>query len=284
MTSYAPFQHLESAYQLHVYLCFKTHYSRPLFAEPEVQTTIDRVVEDVCDRHGFHLLDARVSPDHLRLLLSLRPDQTVSRAVQMVKGNLSRQVPLAHPGLLPRHRTRTLWAEGYFGRSSGKADIRTVRDYVESQPAHHGYRGGWTSALTYNNPRFRSPAFQLAHCVCILDYHLVLVTKFRQPVFDEHIAPGLFDYVVAIGNKRGFALDRISLAPDHLHLIIEARPDVSIESCALSLVNNTRQWMEKRYWGVLKETGCWDVWQPSFYAGTVGEYSTAQIKRFLGQS
>jgi REP-associated tyrosine transposase len=255
MTSHAPFQHLESAYQLHFYLCFKTHYARPLFAEPAVQTTINNVVEDVCNRHGYHLLDTRVSPDHLRLLLSLKPDQTVSRAVQMVKGNLSRQVPLAYPALMERHRTRTLWAEGYFARSSGKADIRTVRDYVEAQPVHHGYRGAWTSALSYSNPRFRSPAFHFAHCVCILDYHVVLATKFRQPVFDEHIAPGLFDYVVAIGNKRGFPLDRIGLAPDHLHLIIEARPDVSVESCALSLVNNTRQWMEKRYGGRAEGNG-----------------------------
>ena len=68
------------------------------------------------------------------------------------------------------------------------------------------------------------------------------------------------------------------------HLIIEAVPNVSVNDCALALLNNTQQWMEKRYWGVLKETGAWEVWQPSFYAGTVGEYSTAQVKRFLGGS
>jgi hypothetical protein len=47
-------------------------------------------------------------------------------------------------------------------------------------------------------------------------------------------------------------------------------------------MNNTQQWMMKRYLGVLKETDGWNVWQPSFYAGTVGEHTTAQVKRFLG--
>lgn len=284
MRNHHPFQHLEAAYQLHFYLCFKTHYLRPLFAGSEVQAAISSAVEDVCNRHRYHLLDTQLSADHLRLLLSLKPEQTVSRAVQMLKGNLSRQFSAAYPSVLASHRTKTPWAEGYFARSSGKADISTVRRYVEDQAAHHGYRGAWTSALAYSNPSFRSPAFHFDHCVCILAYHIVLVTKFRTPLFDDHIAPGLFDHIVAIGNKRGFAVDRLGVAPDHLHLVIEGRPDFSIADCALALANNTRHWMEQRYWGVLKQTGCWDVWQPSFYAGTVGEYSTAQIRRFLGRS
>jgi putative transposase len=277
-----PFRHLEAAYQLHVYLCLKTHYLRPLFASDEALTTIRHGVDDVCNRHRYHLLDIQLSADHLRLLLSLKPDQTISRAVQMLKGNISRQFSLKCGEELARHRTKSPWAEGYFARSSGKADLATVRRYVEEQADHHGYRGEWTSGLSFRNSQFRSPAFYFDHCVCILGYHIVLVTKFRTPLLDDYIAPRLFEYVVAMGGKRGFAVDRIGAGPDHVHLIIEARPDVSVADCALSLVNNTRYWMENNYWGVLKETGCWDVWQPSFYAGTVGEYSTAQIRQFLG--
>jgi hypothetical protein len=38
------------------------------------------------------------------------------------------------------------------------------------------------------NQHFRSPAFSLAHCLVILNYHLVLVTDSRIPLFDECIA------------------------------------------------------------------------------------------------
>jgi len=281
MTPHPHYQYLEAAYQLHYYLCFKTHYLRPLFGGQEISGAIGSYVENVCQRHDYHLLDAQISPDHLRVLLSLKPEHVVSRVVQMIKGNLSRQLSLNYPELLERNRTKTPWAKGYFARSSGKADVETALQYVADQAAHHGYRGEWTSALTYTNEHFSSPAFRLAHCVSILNYQIVLVTKFRTPIFDEHIAPKLFEYIVAIGNKRGFAVERIGLAPEHMHLVMEARPDVSITDCALSLVNNTHCWMEKYYWGVLKQTNCWDVWQPSFYAGTVGEYSTAQLRRFL---
>jgi REP element-mobilizing transposase RayT len=157
----------------------------------------------------------------------------------MLKGNLSRLLSTEFPDLLTRHRTKSPWAEGYFARSSGKADLEATRRYIEDQAVHHGYRGEWTSALTYSNPSFQSPAFQFAQCVCILSYHLILVTKFRTAMFDEGIAPGLFEYIVAVGRKRGFAIDTMSLMPDHIHLVMEGRPDVSIAECALSIVNNT---------------------------------------------
>jgi REP element-mobilizing transposase RayT len=69
-----------------------------------------------------------------------------------------------------------------------------------------------------------------------------------------------------------------------MHLILEAMPSVSIHECVLAILNNTRYWMEKKYSGVLKQIDARDVWHPSFYAGTVGEYSTAQVKQFLGRN
>ncbi len=211
----------------------------------------------------------------------MKPDQTVARAVKMLKGNLSRRFDATFADDLERHNTRTLWARGYFARSAGKINLELARKYVEAQVSHHGYKGTCTNALEFRNPNFKSPAFNLAHCLCMLDYHVVLATAYRKPLFDEAIAPGLFNYILTVGGKHGFLVDRIGLLPDHMHLILQAVPTMSIQDCVLTLMNNTRYWMTKHYSGVLKQTGAWDVWNASFYAGTVGEYSTAQVKRFL---
>lgn len=276
-----PFKSLEAAYQLHFYLVFKTHSLLPLFETENKQLLIRSVLDEVCGRHAFHLLETNIAEDHLRLLLSLKPEQDVSTTVKLLKGNISRQFGLAFPHELQLQRTKTPFGRGYFARTSGKVSLESVRRYVQSQVSHHGYSGEWTEPLRYQNVAFTSPAFSLSHSLCILDYHLVLVTKFREPIFDEAIAPGLFNCVLAIGRKHGFAVKRMSLLPDHMHLLIQARPDLSMYQCAMAVVNNTRYWMERRFWGVLKQTNVWDVWQPSFYAGTVGEYSTAQVKAFL---
>jgi putative transposase len=270
------FSSLEPAYQLHFYLCFKSHCLRPCFAEQRVRDTLCEVADDLCQRESYHLLEAQTSPDHFRLLISLKPEQPVSRAVKMLKGNLSRTLGRRFGG------TERWLARGYFARTSGKVDLETVRSYVRNQVSHHGYRGKWTEALEYRNALFKSPAFEFSHSVSLLDYHMVLVTKRRAAVFDETIAPGLFRYVVAVGGKRGFAIERMSILPDHCHLLFEAVPSRSINEIALSLMNNTVHWMGKYYWGVLKQADAWELWEPSYYVGTLGEYTTAQVKRFLG--
>ena len=236
------------------------------------------MLDDVCLRENYHLLETAIDKNHLRLLLSLRPDQRVSRAIQMLKGNISREYGLIHAS----HRSGQLWAKGYFAQSSGKVNVEAARKYVESQASHHGYKGDWSKGLKFRNEGFVSPAFNISHSLAILNYHIVLVTDKRIPIFDEAIAPGVFEYLMKIGAKYQFVVDRMSLLPDHLHLLIQAIPNVSVEACVLGIMNNTQQWMTKRYLGVLKETGGWNVWQPSFYAGTVGDHTTAQVKRFLG--
>jgi REP element-mobilizing transposase RayT len=190
---------LDAAYQLHFYLCFKTHYLKPIFTTTDTHALIENVLADVCLRKQYHLLESEVTEDHLRLLVSLKPGHAISDVVKMFKGNLSRQFARAFPDELKRHQTRTPLAEGYFASSSGKVKLDLARKYVESQTSHHGYKGAWTKALKYRNSAFKSPAFQLPHSVCMLDYHLVFVTTSRTAVFDETIAPRLFEYIMAIG-------------------------------------------------------------------------------------
>jgi putative transposase len=275
------FKALEAAYQLHFYFCFKTHYLKPLLATNKANVLVRETLAEVCEHQQYHLLETDISDDHLRVLLSMQPTQTVSQAAKMLKGNLNHRFVSVFPQALELNRCQKLWARGYFARSSGKVDLERARQYVANQVSHHGYKGEWTKPLSFRNPRFKSPAFGLAHSFTMLSYHLVLATQDRIHLFDEAIATALFNYVLSIGEKRGFAVERIGLLPDHMHLLLETRPDVSIEDCARAIVENTRYWMEQRYYGVLKEMQAWDVWQPSFYAGTVGEYTTSQVKKFL---
>jgi len=197
--------------------------------------------------------------------------------VQMLKGNTSRQFGISFNHQLEHYRSRTLWSTGYYARTSGKVDLEKARAYVDAQVRHHEYQGQWTESLSFRNPHFSSPVFQIAHSVCILNYHIVLATQQRLALFDEAIAPNFFKYAMAVGNKHGFAIDRMGVMPDHVHLTMEARPDISPEQCVLALLENTRYWMTKNYYGVLKQTNGWDVWEPSYYVGSVGDYSTAQV-------
>ena len=84
-----PFTSLAWAYQLHYYLCFRTHRRRQLFTSRAAQLT--EIVSEICARHDYHPLEYQSRPDQFRCLLSLQPAQAISNVVQTIKTNSSRE-------------------------------------------------------------------------------------------------------------------------------------------------------------------------------------------------
>jgi REP element-mobilizing transposase RayT len=128
-----PFNTLSWAYQLHYYLCFGTHRHRNTFASSDSDLLIRDIVAEICARHEFHILEFATYPDHIRLITSLRPGQTISKVVQTVKANSAREYGI-RLNLAP-----PLSAKGYLARSVGKVRIDAVRRYLDEQSEHHGY-------------------------------------------------------------------------------------------------------------------------------------------------
>jgi REP element-mobilizing transposase RayT len=91
------------------------------------------------------------------------------------------------------------------------------------------------------------------------------------------------DYWLKAAGKRGFALDKASVLPDHVHLLVRLPPKTSIEECALSLMNNSEHWMSKHQKETLVQAQIDRVWQPSAYAGTCGTVTTSMVKAFLAR-
>jgi len=269
-----PIKELRWAYQLHFYICFRTRWRRNVFDESRKSTALAALLEEVCGNHDYHLLQQKVCPDHLRCLLSLRPDQPVSTVINKLKSNISREFCSQFDARRP------LWATGYLARSVGRVRIQAVKRYLSAQSEHHGY------AARVLPPVFRYRAKQLvqlsaAHAVFDLNYHLVLATHRRRSVFGSSIGRDLVEYWLRVANKRGFAIDEVSVVPDHIHFILRLNPKTSIQECALSLMNNGQDWMGKQNKSALIQAGIDSLWQPSAYAGTCGRVTTAMVKAFL---
>ena len=58
-------------------------------------------------------------------------------------------------------------------------------------------------------------------------------------------------------------------------------PKMSIEEVALTLMNNGQYFIGERYPELLIERGMTRLWNPSAYAGTCGETTTALIMKWL---
>lgn len=267
-----PFTSLAWAFQLHYYLCFRTYRRRPSFMSRGTQ--LKEVINEICERHDYHLLECHANINHFRSLVSLRPSQTISTVVQTLKTNSSREC---------RRRfdvPKPVWARGYLARSSGRMRIGAVRHYLEQQSRHHGYD------LRALPPVYRYRATEpvqlsAAHSSFELHHHVVLSTYRRKGIFNSHLGKSLTEYWLTVASKRGFAIDQVSVVPDHVHLIVRIVPSMSIEECTLLLMNNGQHFVAKNYPRLLVQVGVNQLWEASAYAGTCGEVTTAMVKAWL---
>ncbi len=263
-----PFTSLTWAYQLHYYLGFRTHRRRQSLASNSEE--IIQLIRKICDRHTYHLLECQPRMDQFLCLVSVQPTHVIAKVLQTLKSNSSRELILPKP----------VWARGYLARSVGRMRIDAVREYLDHQSEHHGYE-----------TRMRPPVFRYraekqlpltaAHCVFDLNHHLVFATQKRKGVFDSQLGRRLSEYWLRVAAARGFAIDQISVVPDHVHMIVRIIPSMSIEECALLLMNNGQYFVGKNHPEVLIEAGIDQLWEASAYAGTCGNFTTAFVKAWL---
>jgi len=270
-----PFTDLRWAYQLHYYICFRTRWRREAFGEAERETAITRLLAEVCHNHGYHLLQHKIYPDHVRCLLSLKPDQSISVVINKLKSNISREF-CSEFGREP-----PLWATGYLARSIGRVRVQAVKQYLAHQAEHHGYDAR-TRSPVYRYGSDQPAPLRAAHSVFNLSYHLVFSTPYRRGVFGSTLGGELVGYWLKVARKRGFALDQATVLPDHVHILVRLAPKTSIHDCAVSLMNNSQHWMAKHHKKALMHAEVDSVWKPSAYAGTCGKVTTAMVKAFLG--
>lgn len=272
-----PFSDLQWAYQLHYYLCFRTRWRAKQFSEGKQEDLLSSLLAEVCGQHDYHLLKHKVYPDHLRCLLSLRPNHSISGVINKLKSNVSREFCLEFGLQAP------LWATGYLAHTVGRVRIKAVKEYLANQSEHHGY-GGRISPPVFRYRSDNAIALRAAHAVFDLSYHLVFATRWRRSVFGSSLGGQLMDYWLKVAGKGGFALDESTVLPDHVHLLVRLPPKRSIEECALSLMNNSQHWLAKHHKAALVHAKIDRVWQPSAYAGSCGQVTTAIVKRFLASS
>ena len=113
--------------------------------------------------------------------------------------------------------------------------------------------------------------------------HLVFVAKYRKKVFDKDAIDRLRGYFSKVCGDFDATLVEVDGERDHVHLLIEYPPKVSISVLVNSLkgvssrmLRKERPDMADRYWkGVL--------WSPSYFAASCGGAPIAIIKQYIEQ-
>jgi len=70
--------------------------------------------------------------DHIHCLISLNPDQSLSKVIQLIKGESSFWI---NRNAITKNKF--VWADEYYGVSVSESHIPIVREYIKNQEEHH---------------------------------------------------------------------------------------------------------------------------------------------------
>lgn len=118
----------------------------------EVKSACEQVFQEVAHAYNFVIKELQVMGDHLHLFVGLRPDQSVSRVVQVLKSISARKLFKRFPHLRKRYWGGHLWNRGKFYRSVGAVNSDTVRHYIRQSRGikHKAQRNPQTRITDYS--------------------------------------------------------------------------------------------------------------------------------------
>lgn len=109
-----------------------------------------------------------------------------------------------------------------------------------------------------------------------LNYHLVFSTKDRRPLITPQLRTDLYPYMAGIiKGERGVHAE-IGGMPDHVHLLVRWRPDVSISKLLQTIKSKSSGWMHREH-----DSNKGFGWQDAYAVFTVSESQCPKVIAYI---
>lgn len=120
------------------------------------------------------------------------------------------------------------------------------------------------------------------HSCYLLQYHLVLITKYRHPVITGDLEKFLYDYTKEYFKKQGMVLQEINGEEDHIHILFDAPPQINIanfinafKSASSRMIRaNFQKELAPYYWKPY-------FWSLSYFIACASERTTDIVRRYI---
>jgi REP element-mobilizing transposase RayT len=268
---------LHFAYCYHTYLRWSTYRRRP---HPPLANLDRSLLQQLADSYDLHVLECAARETDVRVLISLKPTETVSACASKLKGRTSRWLREA----LGLDRPSLLLSKGYFAATSGKSTREQVEGYLNQQGDHHGY-----------TPRPLPPVYvesfapsadlerllQPSHAFTRLQFHLVLATCGRRGVFGAEEGRAVARGWQTLQAGQRFVLRKVSFVPDHVHVAVQVHPAVVPAALIVALMNCGEEVVFGQFPQEVVGNGLKRLWQPSAYVGSYGDLASPQVHEYL---
>ena len=123
-----------------------------------------------------------------------------------------------------------------------------------------------------------------AHTKHRMLYHIVWIPKYRKRVLKGEIADRIKELLEECATVNRWEIDELSVRVDHVHMLIQLRPDISVRKVVQLFKGKSSYIIRKEfpdlkefYWGGSSSS----FWSYGFFVETVGQVNEAKIKEYI---
>ena len=117
--------------QLHYLVTWSTRGRRPVLRDRHVYA-LRELIRSVSEERGFALLEVLAGPEHVHLVLGLRPSQSVASAVRELKGRAGMELMTRFPELRVWLGGNLVWDERYAVETVSAMRLEKVRERLRT--------------------------------------------------------------------------------------------------------------------------------------------------------
>ena len=120
------------------------------------------------------------------------------------------------------------------------------------------------------------------HSCFLLQYHLVLVTKYRKPAIVDELENGLKEYTMQYFKDRNLPVHALETMPDHIHILFDAPPQINLSEFINAFKSASSRQMRKRY-AQQFQVYYWKpyFWSLSYFIGTISSRTEKAVKEYI---
>jgi putative transposase len=114
-----------------------------------------------------------------------------------------------------------------------------------------------------------------------IQYHIVWCVKYRRKVLTGVVEEKFKEILFKIADENGFTIEEFNCDQDHVHLLIDCKPQHYIPNFIKALKGVSGRfifkecpWLKDCLWGG-------HLWNPSYFVATVSENTEAQVREYI---
>ena len=99
----------------------------------KVASRLYELFRQAAEVNDWEVHELNVQKDHVHMLLQYHPRESISQAVNILKGGTSKVIRQEFPKLEEFLWGDSLWCDGYFAESVGQVNEKVMKDYIKNQ-------------------------------------------------------------------------------------------------------------------------------------------------------